>query len=217
MSTWDELRTRLTELEGEDCLLVWPNTSNDEGGKPPYWVHLQPWAVDVAEELHARFGDAVQLRVGAMTFPGCLNVPRSVEPQPSILIEPDDITVNLEGPSEVQSGRSLNTDLRFHNHTDASVEIHTLGEWTDTRLVDLDTGDIVGGDRGYIPRQLSISRPTVLQLLPHGSALIPITVGTASTVPELGYIVPPGEWGLVAYLWVGDDYRRTPPIPITII
>ena len=152
-----------------------------------------------------------------MTFPGRRMVPTSVEPQASILIEPDDITVKLEGPHEVLSGRTLATDLRLHNHTDADIEIHTQGEWTDTRLIDLHTGDIVGGYKGYGPRQLSISRWTVLQLLPHGSALIPITVGTASTVPELGYTVPPGEWGLVVYLWFqGNEYMRTPPMPFTI-
>ena len=215
VTAWDELKTRLMELEDGDCLLSWPNPLG-ECGKPPYLVHLQPWAVDVAEGLHTLLGDAVNLRVGVMTYPDRHIVPSSVAPPLSTLLDPTMMTAALEGPSEVATGRTLVTALRFHNHTDEEVAIHTQEEWTDTRLVDPDTGDIVGGYTGYIPRPLNISPLQVFPLSPHGSALIPLTVGTASTVPELGYAVPPGEWSLVAYLWVGDDYRRTPPIPITI-
>jgi hypothetical protein len=207
----------LLDLQDGDCRVVWPDPRHDEGRKPPFRVHLHPWAVDAAEELHTRFGDAVDLQVGAMTFPDRRIVFRqSLEPQASTLIEPDDITANIEGPNEVPSGRTLNTAVRLHNHTDAEITIRTQGEWTDTRLVDLDTGDIVGGYRGYIPRQLSIKPLKVFQLHPHGSVLVPLTVGTGSTVPELGYTVPPGDWGLVVYLWFGDEYARMPPMPFTV-
>jgi hypothetical protein len=217
VTVWDELRPLLLDLEDTGCLLVWPNPRDDEGEKPPFGIDLETWGVDFAEELHRRFGDAVQLQVGAMTFPDrSIVVPRSVEFQPSILIEPDDITVNLEGPHEVPSGRTVDTGLRLHNHTDAEIDIHTQEEWTETRLVDLRTGDVVGGYRGYIPRP-AISHLKIVQLPPHGSVLVPLRVGTASTVPELGYAVPPGEWGLVAYLWLGpDEHVRTPPLPFTV-
>jgi hypothetical protein len=215
VGAWEELQPFMRELQSDDALLMY--TAGGPGHEPPFTLLLEPWALDVATELHRRFGDAVELHVGAMTFPGRRIVPSSVEPRPSILIEPDDITVNLEGPNEVRSGMTLNTDMRLHNHTDAGVDIHSQGEWTDTRLVDLDTGDIVGGYKGYIPRQADIKPRTVFQLHPHGSVLIPLTVGTASTVPELGYAVPAGKWGLVAYLWfAGHEYVRTPPMPFTV-
>lgn len=185
--------------------------------KPPYLVHLQPWAVDVAEELHKRFGDAVKLHVGAMTYPDRNVVPSSVAPPLSTLLNPKMMTAALEGPREVATGRTLVTALRIHNHTDTEVAIRTQGEWTDTHLVDPDTGDIVGGYRGYIQRPLGISPLKVFRLHPHGSVLVPLTVGTASTVPELGYTVPAGEWGLVVYLWFGlHEYMRTPPMPFTV-
>lgn len=215
VGAWEELQPFMRELQSEDALLMY--AAGGPGHQPPFILHLEPWALDVAEELHRRFGDAVNLQVGAMTFPNGRIVSQSVEPQSSILIEPDDITANLEGPNEVRSGMTLNTDMRLHNHTDALVAIQTQGDWTDTRLVDLETGEIVGGYRGYGPRQLGISPPTVFHLHPHGSVLIPLTVGTASTVPELGYTVPAGEWGLVAYLWfAGHEYVRTPPMPFTV-
>jgi hypothetical protein len=153
-----------------------------------------------------------------MTFPDRQIVfPRSVELQASILIEPDDITANLEGRHEVASGRTLATGLRLHNHTDADIEIRNGGDSTECRLVDPQTGDIVGGYRGYIPQPTAISRQTIIQLPPHGSVLIPLTIGTASTVPDLGYAVPAGEWGLVVYLWLANhEYVRTPAMPFTI-
>jgi hypothetical protein len=214
VSVWDDLQPFLRELQSDDALPM--HTTGGPDHKPPFILLLEPWALDVAQELHSRFGDAVDLTVGAMTFPDRRIVPRSTEPEPSILLEPDDITANLDGPHEVSSGRTLVTDLRLHNHTDADIEIHTQGEYTDTRLVDPESGDIVGGYRGYKPSSLMF-HGKVFKLLPHGSALIPLTVGTASTVPGLGYTVPPGEWGLVVYLWLENhEHVRTPPMPFTV-
>lgn len=215
VSVWEDLQPFLRELENDDSLL-WCG-GRGRGQDLPFHLLLEPWAVDVAEEIHWRFGDAVELQVGAMTYPERHIVsPRTIDLQPSILIEPDDITANLEGSHEIPSGRTLATGLRLHNHTDADIEIRTYGEWTDTRLVDPGSGDIVGGYRGYIPRPM-IKHGKAYQLSPHGSVLIPLTVGTASTVGELGYAVPPGEWGLVVYLWlVNHEYVRTPPILFTI-
>jgi hypothetical protein len=124
-------------------------------------------------------------------------------------MEPDDITASLEGPHEVASGTRLNTYLRLHNHTDAEVAIHTQGVWTPTRLVDIDTGDIVGGYWGYVQR-LMMKHGEDFQLPPHGSLLIPLKVGTASTVPELGYAVPAGKCGLVVYLYLGNPGTSVP-------
>jgi hypothetical protein len=50
---------------------------------------------------------------------------------------------------------------------------------------------------------------------------IPLLVGTASSRPELGYAVPPGEWGIQVTLKLGQDprsplLRRTPILPLTI-
>jgi hypothetical protein len=235
VTAWDDLKTRLLELEDEDCLLAWSNPRSEASDhQQPFQVCLQPWGTGIAEELHRKLGNAVELQVGAMTYPDrhFLPSPEIVLPWPSTVLDPEQLTDQIEGPREVQSGRDLDTGLNLHNLTDIEVTIHTQGEWTDTRLVDLATGDIVGGYRGYIPRPM-IRTERVFQLPAQESVLIPVTVGTASTVPELGYAVPAGEWGLVVYLafemqdqprgpWMpagkhGEhDHRRTPPMPFTV-
>jgi hypothetical protein len=40
----------------------------DEGRQPPYGTDLAPWATDIAKELHRRFGDDVELVVGAFSY-----------------------------------------------------------------------------------------------------------------------------------------------------
>ncbi len=50
---------------------------------------------------------------------------------------------------------------------------------------------------------------------------IPLLIGTASFTPELGYLLPPGSWGLQAPLDLAPDLRTrhrrlTPVLPLTI-
>jgi hypothetical protein len=51
---------------------------------------------------------------------------------------------------------------------------------------------------------------------------VPLLIGTDSFTPELGYILPPGSWGLQAPLDLAPDprtrpHRRlTPVLPLTI-
>ncbi len=51
MAVWDELRVALTELLDSGAL------------------KLAPWAVDIAADFYRRFGDDVDLRVGALGYP----------------------------------------------------------------------------------------------------------------------------------------------------
>ena len=70
MTTWDELRVILTRLRDEQpgVVLAFPNPSRQEAQPPPYQIMLAPTAVAVAEDLHTRFGDSVELRVGALPY-----------------------------------------------------------------------------------------------------------------------------------------------------
>jgi hypothetical protein len=53
---------------------------------------------------------------------------------------------------------------------------------------------------------------------PHFSTVVPLVVGTASVVPQLGYAVPVGEWALDAVLDVhGLGRYRTPRLPVAIV
>ena len=71
MTVWDELRPTLVRLleERPGALTGYPDPNRSEGGQPPYAIRLAPWAEAVAAELSRRFGDDVDLIVGALPFP----------------------------------------------------------------------------------------------------------------------------------------------------
>ena len=51
---------------------------------------------------------------------------------------------------------------------------------------------------------------------PHQSRPVPVLIGTASMVPDLGYAVPPGQWGLVITLQTDSGNMLSTPLDITI-
>src|SRR6266498_3446575 len=51
---------------------------------------------------------------------------------------------------------------------------------------------------------------------PHQSRPVPVLVGTASVVPDLGYAVPPGQWRLVIALQTDNGDMVTASLEITI-
>src|SRR4051812_27662333 len=73
-------------------------------------VHLAPWAVFAAEELHRRFGDKVDLDVGALPYPPGREPRDGVRtPKTSDFPElpmPDGVAVDLDGPAQVRSGHT---------------------------------------------------------------------------------------------------------------
>jgi hypothetical protein len=48
------------------------------------------------------------------------------------------------------------------------------------------------------------------------SRAMPVLIGTASMVPDLGYAVPPGRWGLVIAVHTDEGHMRSAPLEITI-
>lgn len=50
----------------------------------------------------------------------------------------------------------------------------------------------------------------------HQSRPVPVLIGTASMVPDLGYAVPPGQWGLVIALQTESGNMVSTPLDITI-
>ena len=85
----------------------------DEGRQPPFGIDLAPWATDIAKELHHRFGDDVELVVGAFSYP-------DRKPQREHAGAPEDIpdmdltlmTVELDAPIVVASGHTVRGALR---------------------------------------------------------------------------------------------------------
>jgi hypothetical protein len=49
-----------------------------------------------------------------------------------------------------------------------------------------------------------------------GSRPVPVLIGAASVIPELGLAVPPGEWSLVVSLQTDEGYMLSAPLGIII-
>jgi hypothetical protein len=218
MTVWDELKRVLARLRDEQpgTLTQYPMPEVDQGRKPPFRIHLAPWATATAEQLHQQFGGDVDLTVGALPYPpGRQPRPATADGQLPELLDPHEITAALDGPAVVGSGHTLRHGLLLHNHTTAELQIATNGQVT-AQVVDPGTGQVVGGYSGA--QRLPL---VVFRVAPGRSGRIPLLIGTASTAPRLGYTIPAGNWGLQATLTLGlrprtSPRRRTPILPLTI-
>ena len=197
-------------------LTQYPTPEADDDRQPPYVIHLAPWAVATAGELHRHFGDTVDLTVGALPYPPGRRPCRvSGAGRPADLLDPDAMAAELDGPAVVSSGHTLPHGLLLRNRTGSQVQIATNGHIT-AAVVDLQTGEVVGGFTGWQALPLVIVRIAARQ-----TERIPLLIATASYTPRLGYAVPPGEWGIQATLTLGQDprdspLRRTPVMPLTV-
>jgi hypothetical protein len=222
MAVWDELRLALVRLleEQTGALRGYPDPSRSEAGPPPYSIRLAPWAEAVAGELSGRFGDDVDLTVGALPYPPGRSPHSPVHRQrhtrePISLLDTREAEVELDGLAVVRSGHTLRHGLLVRNRTGGELQIATNGQVT-ASIVDLQTGEEVGGFFGAQTLPLIMFR-----IAPGGTERIPLLIGTASFTARLGYAVPPGSWGLQATLDLAQDpgehlLRRTLVLPLTI-
>lgn len=240
MTAREELKPVLARLRDEQpgVLSSYPSLGPDlVVGTPPIKIHLTPWAADAAEELHRQFGDDVELTVGFLPYPpGRPLRPRQggSPGQVPAPLDPGAVTVELDGLASVSSGHTLHHHLTVHNLASSELQIATNGGVTAV-VVDPQTGETVGGFSGAQTLALKFFR-----VFPGGSVRLPLLIGTASSRPELGYTVPPGEWGIQVTLELrfgpqtdlriirsgtsavlGSDpsnslRRRTPILPLTI-
>jgi hypothetical protein len=214
VATWEELRAVLADLlENPDHpLLAFPGPHVHDV-PPPYRIQLEAWAVDIAAELHRRFGSDVDLTVGGLRYPDGQPAwsgqrrPKAVDYP---LLPSDRLSISLDEPIVVASGITSRSNLRVHNHQDSTELVFTNGQIT-ARVVDPRTGKVIGG---YFGAQ---KLPGVtFEIAPRQSRTIPLLVGTASTNRDLGFAIPPGEWSFDAILSLQSVQYRTPPMPITI-
>jgi hypothetical protein len=215
---WDELKPVLVRLREEQpgTLMRYPTPEVDENRQPPYAIQLAPWAVATAQYLHRQFGDNVEVTVGALPYPPGREAPRPRGGgQPADLLNPHEMTAELDGPAVVASGDTLVLGLLLHNLTQVEVQIATNGHITAV-VVDPQTGEVVGGFSGA-----QVAPLVIFRVRPGRAERVPLLIGTASFTPRLGYAVPPGQWGIQATLRFGPDprdspRRRTPVMPLTI-
>jgi hypothetical protein len=220
MAVWDELRQALGHLMREEpgTLLEFPDPDG-ERGQPPFQIRLAPPTLAAAEDLHRRFGGDVLLTVGYLPYPPDRQpdpvLSRLSRQLPGEPLDPRETDIQLDGPATVRSGQTLHHGLLVGNLTDRELAIATNGQVT-AAVVDPQTGLVVGGFAGA---------QTLVRIdfhvVPGATERIPLLIGTASVVADLGYTVPPGMWGIEVPLDLRrDEYtqesRRTPVLPLTI-
>jgi hypothetical protein len=218
MAAWDELKAVILRLRDEQpgVLMQYPMPEVDEGRVPPFRITLAPWAVTTAEQLRRQFGDDIELTVGALPYPPRAQPrPRPATTPPPDLLDPQEITAELDGPAVVRSGHTLRHGLLVGNLTSQELTIATNGQVT-AMVVDPRTGQAVGGYAGF---QTLVG--IFFRVAAGATKRIPLLIGTASFTPELGYILPPGSWGIQVPLDLAPDVvtrqrRLTPVLPLTI-
>jgi hypothetical protein len=221
MAVWDELRQALGHLMREQpgTLLEFPDPASERGQPPPFLIRLAPSGLAVAKDLHLRFGDDVLLTVGYLPYPPDRQPDPVLEALtrqlPGEPLDPRETDVRLDGPATVRSGQTLHHGLLVSNLTDLELTVATNGQVT-AAVVDSQTGLIVGGFAGA---QTLVG--VDFHVVPGATERIPLLIGTASVVPDLGYTVPPGTWGIQVPLDLQRDghtrgARRTPVLPLTI-
>jgi hypothetical protein len=218
MTAWEELKAVLLRLRDEQpgVLMQYPMPEVDEGRVPPFGITVAAWAISTAEELHRQFGDDIELTVGALPYPpGRRPPPRPATTRPPGLLDPQEITAELDGPAVVRSGHTLRHGLLVGNLTSQELTIATNGQVT-ALVVDPRTGQVVGGYAGF-----QTLAGIFFRVAAGATEPIPLLVGTASFTLELGYILPPGSWGIRVPLNLAPDIlthhrRLTPVLPLTI-
>jgi hypothetical protein len=226
MAVWEEVKQVLVRLRDQQpgTLIGYPDPEGDRSRQPPFRIRLAPWATDTAEELHRQFGDNVDLTVGALPYPRGRQLRRPPPAgQPADLLGPQEVVAELDGPAVVRSGQTLRHGLLLGNLIDRELQIATNGLVT-AEVVDPRTGEVVGGWFGAQRAALVYFR-----VAPGETSRIPLLIGTASHTPRLGYMIPPGDWGIQATLklgvrsprppepaWQPLENRRTPVLSLTV-
>lgn len=146
------------------------------------------------------------------------------------MVDGTEIDVALASPVTLRSGHSTGRLSTHHDHsTGCGLLIRNLtdqllnfpvGPWLVGDVIDPETGAIVGGCSDPIPMiRAGFSVP------PGGTTRYAMQVCTESFEPDLGYAIPPGEWGIQTtlnrlapgdHLGTGDPLR-TPILPLTVI
>ena len=169
----------------------WILTSIGEG-KGVIRVALRADQENLASELAARYGSAIELRVGAFFFPDR----RRSHPRPpagAALEEQtfEGLEMNVEVDQRVlEAGDDGHGRLVLRNSSSERIGPLGSGQPLVGSLLNASL-EPVGGYSGWIA-----GTGLIVDLAPGRSASIAVIYGTASTREDLGYSVPPGRYWL---------------------
>lgn len=214
-SDLDQLRVRLDSVLAEH-----PGTLHSWGtGVRTLDVHLRSTAGDLAERLHAEFGDALEIRLGAHRYPldtGGLPLPAELGPVGTVSVPGLRATPVLGSPL-VRAGEVLRGVVELRNDGRSEVRLETAQPVTGYLLHPDGTvaGRTSGGMRGTGRR---------IWLAPGSSSEVRFLAGTDSRDPANGATLPRGEYLLVVVLPVNelngerphDGRLVTSSVPVTV-
>ncbi len=170
----------------------------------------------VAAQWHRRYGDALHIQVGNLAYPAVTTPgPNREAPTSTITLDEIELSVHLDA-SEVASGENMAGKLVLHNRGDVPVPIDS-GQPLVGMVVRPSTGEVVGGFSGAIA-----GVGWFAELYPGDEASLSVLVGTASCRPDIGYLLPAGQYEAVVPLRPHrDDTGRfdvvvAPPVAITL-
>jgi hypothetical protein len=175
-------------------------------GKAVIHVNLRADQEKLAGELAARYGDAVELRVGSFSFPDR----RRSRPQPAGPPLEEQafagLEISVEADQQVlQAGDDGHGRLVLRNSSPERIGPFGTGQPLKGDLLNSSL-ETVGGFSGGIA-----GTGRVIDLAPGESASIRVIFGTASTREDLGYVVPPGRY----WLRVQMPLNHGPGAPLT--
>ncbi|HEY5273125.1 MAG TPA: hypothetical protein VIJ34_07820 [Acidimicrobiales bacterium] len=218
MSIWDELRAFVDELRDDPRRPIrgFVDVASERSPSPRCQLTLAAWATEIASEVHARFGGAVAVTLGALPFPYASSPAGGVvvhrPPRHLLRLRIDEVAVSLRDELEVRSGFDAISELQLRNLGRRELTVRTNGNLT-ARVLDPVSGEVVGGFVGAQP-----TPHVVFRLVAGETTSVPLLLGTTSFVRTLGYAIPAGQWAFDAVLDLGDSGRYvTSQLPFTVV
>jgi hypothetical protein len=159
-------------------------------------VALRADQENLASELAARYGSAVELRVGDFCFPDRWRSHPQLPAVPALEEQTfDGLEISVEaGQRVLEAGDDGHGRLVLRNSGSERIGPLASGQPLAGSLQNASL-ETVGGYGGWIA-----GTGLIIDLAPGQSARIPVIYGTASTREDLGYVVPPGTYWLKVQL-----------------
>jgi hypothetical protein len=180
-------------------------------GKGVICVALRADQEDLAGELAARYGSAVELRVGAFSFPDRRR--SHLQPPAGPALEEqtfEGLEMSVEVDQKVlEAGDDGHGRLVLRNSSSERIGPLGSGQPLVGSLLNASL-ETVGGYSGWIA-----GTGLIVDLAPGRSASIPVIYGTASTREDLGFAVPPGRYWLKVQMRFRHDLGGPPTNALT--
>lgn len=210
----EEIESTLRQRQAQTGRHILHSVGN---GKAVISVRLRADQEQVASELAARYGSAVQLRVGFFGYPEH----RRRRPQPPagpVLKEQafEGLEMSVEVDQEVlEVGDDGHARLVLHNSSPERIGPLSSGQPLVGSLLNSSL-EAVGGYSGLVA-----GTGRTIDLAPGATATVGVIFGTASTREDLGYVLPPGRYWLKVQMRLhhgpGVPLTTTPAAPLTPI